>query len=57
MTCDPNRMFKTDPFTGSVKCEIKIGCGPWRKRKFVHKPKKSQRKTYTDEISDLQFDY
>ena len=45
MTCEPCRTFKTDPFTGSVKCEREAECGPWRKAYFVRKaPKKSKKR-------------
>ena len=37
MTCVPCRTFKTDPFTGSVKCERETETGPWKKGKFVRK--------------------
>ena len=37
MTCVPCRTFKTDPFTGSVKCEREAECGPWKKGKFVRR--------------------
>ena len=37
MTCKNCRSFKTDPFSGSVKCLREKAAGTWRKGKFIRK--------------------
>ena len=37
MTCKNCRPFKTDPFSGSVKCLREKAAGTWRKGKYISK--------------------
>ena len=36
-SCEPCRTFKTDPFTGKVKCEREHATGAWKKGRFIRK--------------------
>ena len=36
-SCEPCRTFKTDPFTGKVKCEREHITGAWKKGRFIRK--------------------
>ena len=50
MTCENCRSFKTDPFSGSVKCSRERIAGPWKKGYFQRK--KARKKAPVEESCD-----
>ena len=50
MTCENCRSFKTDPFSGSVKCSRERIAEPWKKGYFQRK--KARKKAPVEESCD-----
>ena len=54
MTCVPCRTFKTDPFTGSVKCEREAESGAWKKGYFTRKKAAENQESSSEEDSSSE---